>query len=280
MIKKEGATLRLIVADGIAVKRGTKYILKNINWNIEQGDRWILFGLNGCGKTTLLSILAGYQTSSEGTLTLFGNKPTAETIIPLRKKIGWVSASFFEQYLKYETIMDIVLAGKQGTLGISDEDITDCDIRKAKRYLIELGLQNHMRYTYNLLSRGQKQKVLLARAMMSEKEILILDEPCSGLDILSKAKVLYELEKMIHQQNKTVIYVTHHTDEILPCFNKAMLLKEGKIHSQGDIQQVFNQENFTDFFNIPTIVNYVGNQFSINLHMEGIAIDGGKETLT
>lgn len=270
--------MNVIEAKELAVQAGSKYILSGINWTIEEGDRWFLFGLNGCGKTTLLSILSGFHSKSEGELTLFGQTPTADNITVLRQRIGWASASFFERYIRCENTLDIVLASKQGTLGISDETITDDDVRKAKRLLRELGLKKQLRYPYDLLSRGQKQKVLLARAMMSQGDVLLLDEPCGGLDILSRQMVLHELERLMEQEHKALVYVSHHFDEIRPFFNKAMLLKDGQIHSQGALRQVISSNNLTDFFGIPAAVTETNACFALQLDMEGFSIDGKKKS--
>lgn len=266
--------LAVICAENIAFQRGRKHILQNICWQIEQGEYWLLFGLNGCGKTTLLSILSGYAKSSAGELMLFGEKLSNDNILTLRRQIGWVSASFFEQYIKTEAVLDIVLAGKSGTLGIRSEMLTDEDVRQAKKWLTMLGLKKQIRYPYDLLSRGQKQRVLLARALMSERKILILDEPCAGLDLLSKQKILQALNNFCQLTQKAVIYVTHHTDEILSCFNKALLLKDGQIHSQGDINAVLSTNNLSDYFQIPTNVRRTDEGWSIQLDMTNYHIDG------
>lgn len=262
--------MSVIEAQQLMLKVGSKHILKDINLKIEEGERWVLFGLNGSGKTTLLSILAGYLSPSEGDFLLFGQTPVADNIASLRKVIGWVSTSFYDRYLREESIMDIVLGGKQGSLGISEEDIEDSDVRRAKYLLTQLGLKRQMRYNYDMLSRGQKQKVLLARAMMSECRLIIMDESCSGLDILSKAKVLYELEKLLHDEKKTLIYVAHHTEEILPFFDKAMLLKNGQIHSQGEIDDIFSNKNLSDFLQLPVDVERTQDILSVKIHVEEI----------
>ena len=256
--------MSVLQAKHLSYKKGAKHVLKDINLILEQGDRCVLFGLNGCGKTTLLSILAGYHSGTDGELRLFDEEPTEENIYSLRQRIGWVSTSFFDQYYGYENNLDIVLAGKYGDLGLCDE-VTDEDVRQAKHLMTALGLKRQMRYTYDMLSRGQRQKVLLARACMSECELLLLDEPCSGLDILSKAKVLYQLENMLKDQKKSVIYVAHHTDEILPFFNKAVLLKNGQIHSQGSLKKVFSTDNLTNFFQLPAKTVFVGDAIKIQL---------------
>ncbi len=132
--------MALLKTENLGLKKGSKYILKDINWEIQSGDNWVLFGLNGCGKTTLLSILAGYQSGNEGYNCLFDEKVDKNNFLQLRKRIGFVSSSFFDRYLKKELVTDIVLAGKFGTLGIAGE-IADEDIQKAKSLSRILGIE-------------------------------------------------------------------------------------------------------------------------------------------
>ncbi len=257
----------LMQAKNITVKKGSKYILQDINWTIENGENWVLFGLNGCGKTTLLSILAGYQTAREGESFLFDEQVNKENFLALRRKVGFVSSSFFDRYLHQETVQDIVWAGKFGTLGLVDE-ITDEDVRKGKAILCELGLKDKMRYPYDCLSKGQQQRVLIARALMAEPEILLLDEPCSGLDIVARERFLHNIQDIAEDRNIAIVYVTHHTEEILPFFNKAALMKNGELFAQGDIKEVFSDDVLTKFFEVKSTVLWSDKHFFINLDLQ------------
>lgn len=263
--------MSIISVENLSLKTGAKYILRDIDWQIDQGDCWLVYGLNGCGKTTLLSVLAGCQRSDSGKVTLYDEVLNQENLFNLRRKIGWASASFFEKYIRYENVLDFVLSGKWGTLGF-DEEPTDDDVHKAKHLLRELGLGKNARYPFDCLSCGQRQKALLARAMMAEGEILLLDEPCSGLDILSKAKVLYEMERLA-KEGKTIICVTHHIDEILPIFNKALLLKDGQVHSKGKIETIFSDENLSDFLGVPVKVSHMDRTWSLFVDMRGVSLE-------
>jgi len=257
----------LIKTESLGLKKGSKYILKDINWDIQEGDYWVLFGLNGCGKTTLLSILAGYQSGNEGSNYLFGEKVDKANYMDLRKRVGFVSSSFFDRYLSTETVSDIVLAGKFGTLGIMG-DITDTDVRKAKAFLRMLGIEKKMRYPYDCLSKGQQQRVLIARAMMNEPEILLLDEPCSGLDIIAREVFLHNIQDLAEENGMAIVYVTHHTEEILPFFNKAALMKDGQLVAKGALKEVFDDEILQTFFGVKTNVLWTDQHFFINLDMQ------------
>ena len=259
--------MSLLKAEHLSVKEGSKEIVKDVNWEINSGENWVLFGLNGCGKTTLLSRLAGYLSPSGGKVFLFGEEVTPENQLRLRKKIGWVSSSFFVRYLRYETVLEIVLAGKYGTLGFQDQWIGKEDVHKAKKILADFGLKERMRYPYDMLSKGQQQKVLIARALMADPELMILDEPCGGLDIFAREYFLHMVEGLTKERNMGVIYVTHHTEEILPFFNKAALMKDGALTATGDLKKVFTKTCLSDFFEVPTDVLWTKNHFFINLNL-------------
>ena len=259
--------MALLKTENLGLKKGSKYILKDINWEIQSGDNWVLFCFIGCGKTTLLSILAGYQSGNEGYNCLFDEKVDKNNFLQLRKRIGFVSSSFFDRYLKKELVTDIVLAGKFGTLGIAGE-IADEDIQKAKSLSRMLGIEKKMRYPYDCLSKGQQQRVLIARAMMNEPEILLLDEPCSGLDMIARETFLHNIQDLAERNRMAIVYVTHHTEEILPFFNKAALMKDGELVEKGELEEVFSQEILEKFFGVKTSILWTDQHFFINLDLQ------------
>ena len=130
----------IIEASGLSCLSGSQYLLKDITWNVQDGERWVVFGRNGCGKTTLLSTIAGYQKYAEGTLKVFGTEYRSDNILNIRKQIGWISSSFFDKNYRNESVLDIVLSSAFGTLGL-DFHIEDAQIMKAKQLLSNLGLK-------------------------------------------------------------------------------------------------------------------------------------------
>ena len=231
-------------------KVGQKYLLQDITWRVQKGERWVVFGMNGCGKTTLLSIIAGFRQFTSGDVSVFGAPISDENILDIRRKIGWVSASYFDKYYTKESVMDIVLSGKYGTLGLNGE-ITLADRKLARTLLLELGLTRQIDYTFDMLSKGERQNVLIARALFSNPEILVLDEPCTGLDIYNREYLFQTIEKLAEKQNLTIIYVTHYVDEIKPVFSKCLLLKQGRVFAQGDTVELFRDTQISDFLNQP-----------------------------
>ena len=164
----------VIKVENLCCKSGNRYLIHNINWEVKKGDHWILFGLNGSGKTTLLSIIAGFHAKTAGKVEVFGTGYTDENILKHRSRIGWVSSSFFDKYLSWESALNIVLSGKFGTLSV-DFDVNDEDVVLAKKILTELRLGEKINQPFCLMSKGERQCVLIARALIAKPEILILD---------------------------------------------------------------------------------------------------------
>lgn len=244
----------IIKTTDLACQSGRKYLINQINWQVEKGEHWIIFGLNGCGKTTLLSIVAGFKGQTKGELEVFGKSYTEDNIFSLRQKIGWVSSSFFDKYLSWESALSIVLSGVSGTLSMS-RAITDNDVKRALALLRQLRLGNKIDQPFALMSKGERQCVLIARALVSQPEILILDEPSTGLDIYAREYILTAVDDLARHTDMTIIYVTHYIEEILPSFDKTMLMKDGQIYAQGVTSDMLSDDLFTSFLNYPVHIS-------------------------
>lgn len=242
----------IVKAEHLSCQSGRRYLIHDINWEIEKGDHWIVFGMNGCGKTTLLSIIAGFKGETAGKLEVFGEAYNEKNIFSHRKRIGWVSSSFFDKYLSWESAMDIVLSGVSGTLSLS-KDITNDDVKRAKLLLKKLRLGNKMAQPFALMSKGERQCVLIARALISNPEILILDEPGTGLDIYAREYVLQAIADLTETTDMTIIYVTHYVEEILPMFDKTILMKDGYIVEQGKTGEMFDNDSISRLLGYPVV---------------------------
>jgi len=239
---------KLIEVKDLYCIHGNRYTLTNIDWEVKRGDNWLVFGLNGSGKTTLLSILAGFTEGSSGTVKVFGREYDKDNTLEIRKKIGWVSSSFFDRYYHNETAINIVLSGLFGTLGISGI-VSDADMVKALNLMEELNLKKKEDRVFATMSKGERQSVMIARALISNPEILILDEPGNGLDVLARERMLETVVRLTKEKNITVLYVTHYVEEILPIFANAIMLKDGMIHTRGKTSDIFNTEHLSEYFN-------------------------------
>jgi iron complex transport system ATP-binding protein len=261
MIRKAAGTkLRsrpsVIHMQGVSRIEGNKYILRHINWDVQQGEHWAIIGLNGSGKTTLLNMVNGYIWPSEGEMSVLGKRFGSYDIRELRKKIGWVSSSLQEKFYTNETAKEIVLSGKSATIGLYDSPKSK-DIDHAVMLLSRLKCEHTAAQPYWTLSQGEKQKVLIARALISSPHLLILDEPCVGLDIFSREHLLSQIEHIGRQESApTLIYVSHRTEEILPVFTHTLLLRRGAVHSQGKTREVLTTGNLSAFYQTPVDIQW------------------------
>ncbi len=246
---------------------GNHALLSNIDWSVQKGEHWVVFGLNGSGKTTLLSIIAGFRGFSGGSVEVFGSPYTEENILEKRKKVGWISSSFFDRYYQRESVLNIVLSGISGKLGNNRWKVRNADIRRANQLLAELGLEAKMHRTFDLLSKGERQNVLIARALISNPEMLILDEPGTGLDVFAREYMLATVRALAENPEMTVIYVTHYTEEILQLFDKCLLLRNGTIYAKGRSQDLFTDASMSDFLNYPVRVVQTEDHFYVDLQV-------------
>lgn len=238
----------------VSLKRNGEWLLKEIDWEINRGEHWSLMGLNGSGKTTLLNLINGYLWPTKGQVTVLEQKFGRCDLSELRKKIGWVSTSLQEKLHKDNNTLQIALSGVFASIGLYEQPSQDA-IEKATQLLIEFGCETFMERNYESLSQGERQKVLIVRALMAEPELLILDEPCTGLDFFAREHLLEMIEQVAHKQGgPTLIYVTHHVEEILPCFNHTFLLKKGEVFNQGRTEAIINSEILSAFFGAPLLV--------------------------
>lgn len=232
----------------VFLKRDGKILLDSIDWTVRAKENWAVLGLNGSGKTTLLKLLNGYLWPTSGSLNVLGHQ-FGETSLPeLRKSIGWVSSSLQQQLREYDLAESIVVSGKFASIGLYQETTIE-EQEAARTILVACGGEELIGKRYGILSQGERQIVLIARALMANPALLILDEPCTGLDIFAKKRLLERIE-VISQLPvaPTVLYVTHHTEEILSCFSHTLLLKDGKKYDSGLTHTMLTKEKLSSFY--------------------------------
>ena len=243
----------IITVENLCCKSGRRHLLKDINWTVNAGEHWLIFGMNGCGKTTLLSCIAGFKPITSGTITVLGKQYDKENIFSLRKKVGWVSSSFFDHYYQNELPLQIVLSGLFGTFG-TDGIVCSKEVRLAKALLREFHVGDKMKQPFCTMSKGERQNVLIARALISKPEILVLDEPGTGLDIYAREQLMAMIRLLAEHGNFTILYVTHYPEEIQSCFEKCLLLQHGQVLANGKIDDIFNSEALSDLLGEPVVV--------------------------
>lgn len=233
----------------VSFRRDGREILKNINWEIKKGENWALLGLNGSGKSTLLSMIPAYTFATSGEVSVFEKKFGTCVWAEVKEKVGFVSSSLntFSDSLNNQTLNNIVLSGKYNSIGIYQE-ITQKDREKANNIIKDFKLSHLKLNKYITLSQGEQRKTLLARAFMNEPSLLILDEPCSGLDIRAREIFLKTLEES--KSDIPFIYVTHQIEEIIPSITHVAILDNGEIVSQGNKFEVLTEENLSKLYGI------------------------------
>ncbi len=246
---------RQIEFQNVSCMAGSRYLLQDINWQVSVGEHWVLFGENGSGKTSLLSVIAGYLPYQKGVVKMDGQPYSHDMISNLRRRVGWVSTSFFDKILHRERVLDIVLAGKDGRLGINYM-VQNADLKRARFLLQYFGLSGRAENGYATLSKGEQQNVLFARAFMGNPEILLLDEPSAGLDLLARERLQEDLVRIVNTKKITILYVTHYPEEITSIFTHMALLKQGRMVQQGTIAEMMTNEVMGDLLDTPVTVNF------------------------
>jgi iron complex transport system ATP-binding protein len=229
----------------VSYVQNRKTILDAISWTVATGEHWAVLGPNGSGKTTLLKIACGYIWPNAGGVVLRRGKELSH-LPELRKSIGWVSASLPGEIPARERVLDTVVSGRFaqiGYLGGAWGQASKADFKNARRYLDELDGAQLGNQEFGTLSQGEQQKVLIARARMTKPYLIVLDEPCAGLDPGAREKFLASLRRLGRKKNiPALIYVTHHVEEILPLFRKTLVLRNGKILHSGATRQVLQDD--------------------------------------
>jgi len=231
--------------------RNRRTILHDISWDIRLGEHWTVLGANGSGKTTLLQLLAGYLWPTAGEITVLGKRFGEVDLRELRKKIGWVGSFLQAQVPSSQKPLDFIVSGKFASIGIFEKP-EDSDYAEAAVLAEQLHVGGILDSTYAVLSQGEKQRLLIARAMIAKPKLLILDEPCSGLDLVSREQLLSTLEDLGRTPGgPTMILVTHHLQEIMPAFTHVFLLKAGRCTSAGRKEEILKRDVLTEIFGIP-----------------------------
>lgn len=241
------------------------HILKNINFKINKGENWAIIGRNGSGKSFLLKIISTYQYPSEGKVFIMGHKLGETNVWELRKKIGIVSNELQKEYGETTTVSNVVLSGFFSSIGIYEK--TSFEMIRKKEEIIDFLHLNHIKdKPFGKISYGEQKRTLIGRALVFDPELLILDEPATGLDIASKEEFLIYIEKLI-KNGHSIIYVTHHIDEIVPSINKILTLKNGAIFNYGDKDKILNSETLSQIFDIRIQCQRKKDRYFYNLHL-------------
>jgi iron complex transport system ATP-binding protein len=245
----------LLTIHGLTIQRDCTTLLNAVDWRVEFGEHWVILGPNGCGKTSLLKALTGYLTPSAGEIELLGARYGESDWRDLRLQVGLVTSALQASVPPAEPALETVVSGKYAQLDLWMA-VTPADRRAALRLLRFVGLQKLTTRLWGQLSQGERQRVLIARALMAKPKLLILDEPCSGLDPVAREQFLHFIETLAGQPKApSLVLVTHHVEEITPAFTHALLLKAGRVCVSGTINATLNSKNLSTIFDAPVRVS-------------------------
>lgn len=253
---------KILSYKNVSFKRDGREILKNINWEIKEGENWALIGLNGSGKSTLLSMIPAYNFATKGEVSVFDKKFETCVWAEIKEKVGFVSSTLnnFSDRLNNQSLINVVLSGKYNSIGIYQE-ITQKDREKANNIIKDFKLSHLKLNKFGTLSQGEQRKTLLARAFMNSPSLLILDEPCSGLDIRAREIFLKSLEENSKNKNAIpFIYVTHQIEEIIPSISHVAILDNGEIVAQGNKYEVLTEDNLSKLYGIDVKIEWSNNR--------------------
>ncbi len=246
----------------VSLVRDGKKLLSGINWRVAEGERWVVVGPNGAGKTTLLQIAAANLFPSGGAAAVLGETLGRVDVFELRPRIGLTSAAVDQRIGRTAKVRDAVLTASYGRLGRWREQYDDVDTTRADDLLAWWGMDGFAERTYGTLSSGERKRALIARALMTDPELLLLDEPAAGLDLAGREDLVRRLANHAADPNSPVtILVTHHVEEIPPGFTHVLMLRQGVVVAAGPVGPTLTAENLSTCFNIPLAVESSDGRF-------------------
>jgi iron complex transport system ATP-binding protein len=232
----------------LGIRRGDTHILTGVSWAVQPGEHWVILGGNGSGKTSLLSALTGYLSPTEGEITVLGEKFGESDWRDLRLHIGLVSSSIRQMMADHEPALTTVISGKYAMIDYWGRVKAE-DRAEAEQLLEDVEASHLAKRPWAVLSQGERQRVLIGRALMAKPRLLILDEPCAGLDPVAREHFVEFIERLGRRRNApALILVTHHVEEIMPVFSHALLLRGGQVLAAGGKTAVLNSKNVSEAF--------------------------------
>jgi len=247
----------------VSIRRGAKTILDTVSWQVRDGERWVVLGRNGAGKTTLLQIAAGRMHPTSGTAELLGKRMGSADVFDLRPRIGLASSALADRIPASETVRDVVLTAAYGVTGRWRESYEDLDQSRARDLMNVFGVAELADRTFGTLSEGERKRTQIARALMTDPELLLLDEPAAGLDLGGREELVATLAELAGDRRSPVlVLVTHHVEEIPRGFTHALLLAGGRVHAAGPIEQVLTADTLSAAFGLELVLQRADDRWS------------------
>ena len=247
----------------VTVQRGDATLLDKVNWTVEEDERWVVLGPNGAGKTTLLQVAAAQLHPTSGVAGILDEVLGTVDVFDLRPRIGLTSAALAERIPRDERVHDVVVSASYGVLGRWKEQYADLDHDRAKDLLVEVGVAHLADRTFGTLSEGERKRVQVARALMTDPELLLLDEPAAGLDLGGREDLVSTLSVLaMDADSPATVLVSHHVEEIPPGFTHAMLLRRGQVVAAGLLEHVITEPNLSAAFSMPLSLSHEDGRWS------------------
>jgi iron complex transport system ATP-binding protein len=248
---------------GVSVVRGSTTLLDDVTWEVEEGERWVVLGANGAGKTTLLQVAAGRIHPSTGVAGVLGEVLGTVDVFELRPRIGLASASLAERIPMGEAVHNVVVTASYGVVGRWREQYHHLDHTRAAELLEVMGVDHLADRTFGTLSEGERKRVQIARALMTDPELMLLDEPAAGLDLGGREDLVGRLGELAADLTApAMVLVTHHVEEIPPYFTDALLLRGGRVVAAGPLELTLTDENLGETFGLPLHVEQRGDRWT------------------
>ena len=253
----------VIECAGLTVRRGGSTLLDDVDWMVEEDERWVLIGPNGAGKTTLLQVASAQLHPTSGVAGILGEVLGTVDVFDLRPRIGLTSAALADRIPRGELVQDVVVSASYGVLGRWREEYDDLDHDRALDLLTEVGVAHLAERTFGTLSEGERKRVQIARALMADPELLLLDEPAAGLDLGGREDLVSTLSVLaMDPDSPATVLVSHHVEEIPPGFTHALLLREGRVVAAGLLDHVVTEENLSATFAMPMLLTREDGRFA------------------
>ncbi|WP_379126904.1 ABC transporter ATP-binding protein [Paenibacillus sp. sgz500958] len=260
----------MISLQHLTLRREESLILDDVSLEMSPGENWVILGRNGSGKTTLLEMMTGYLFPSSGKVEVLGYTYGQCDVREVRKEIGYIGPSLMEKLSLSDPVWEVVATGAYAYLRFY-QTIPEDVKQQALDILEDMNLGAMAYHSFGTLSQGERKKAMLARCLMGNPKLLILDEPCAGLDLYEREKMLAEVDKL-RKRNVAVVYVTHHVEEIVPLFTHVALIRGGKLAGAGPKEQVLTKEMIMTAYDVPVEVEWDGGRPWIKIRPGGTPI--------
>jgi iron complex transport system ATP-binding protein len=247
----------------VTVRRGQATLLDSVSWTVEEDERWVVLGPNGAGKTTLLQVASAQLHPTSGVAGILDEVLGTVDVFDLRPRIGLTSAALADRIPRHEIVRDVVVSASYGVVGRWRESYEELDHARAGELLTEVGVAHLAERTFGTLSEGERKRVQIARALMADPELLLLDEPAAGLDLGGREDLVSTLSVLaMDEDSPATVLVSHHVEEIPPGFTHALMLREGRVVAQGPLERVVTEDALSRTFGMPLVLSQADGRYA------------------